>query len=225
MGEPTIEALTALRGRAADAVSEMLADAFHEDPMQRWLFPVERRRRDRLSRYFRLDIRHRLNDRSVAHLADGGVGVAFWHSPGTWAPSVGAQLAIAPALLSVARHHPVAAPMLLREVMAAHPTVEHWYLSHLAVAPGRQGSGLGRALVRAGLSRADATGVGAYLETTNPDNLAFYRSLGFDLRETIEMKGAPEVWLLWRPPIDSPSETARRRHGADPTHPAALTER
>jgi ribosomal protein S18 acetylase RimI-like enzyme/cytochrome c2 len=191
-----------------DVVSEMLADAFHEDPMQRWLFPIEQRRHAQLSRYFRLDIRHRLNGRSVVHLADGCAGVAFWHPPGSWAPPVRALPAIAPALLSVALHHPVSAPKVLREVMRAHPMVEHWYLSHLAVAPDRQGTGFGGALVRAGLNRADSAGVGAYLETTNPDNLDFYRSLGFVLCGTVDLNAAPQVWLLWRPPIGAPAPAA-----------------
>ncbi len=206
VGEPKMEVLAAIEGRTLDAVAWMLADAFHGDPMQRWLFPFEPRRRARLARYFELDIRHRLNRQSIVHLADEAGGVAFWHPPGSWAPSSRSLLAIAPAFLSVARHHPMRAPRVLRGVIAHHPTAAHWYLSHLGVAPERQGAGVGRALVEAGLRRADADGVGAYLETTNPDNVDFYEAVGFGALGTCREEGAPDVWLLWRPPTDTPTQ-------------------
>ena len=203
MAEHGIEAFAAIEGRTLDAVAWMLADAFHGDPMQRWLFPFEPRRRARLARYFELDIRRRLNRRSIVHLADEAGGVAFWHPPGSWAPSPRALLGIAPAFLSVARHHPMRASRVLRGVIAHHPTTAHWYLSHLGVAPERQGAGVGRALVEAGLRRADSDGVGAYLETANPDNVAFYEAAGFGAVGTCREEGAPEIWLLWRPPTDA----------------------
>lgn len=200
MDGKAIERQAAIEGDRLRAIAAMLADAFHDDPMQRWLFPDESRRRRRLSRFFELDIRHRLNRRSVMLLAGGGGGVAFWQPPGPWGPPLHRAPAIAPAFLSVLRHHPVLAARTLREVARHHPATPHWYLSHLGVAPDRQGEGLGGALVTAGTDLADAEGMGAYLETTNPDNLAFYRAAGFETARTVEVRGAPEVWLMWRPP-------------------------
>ena len=38
-----------------------------------------------------------------------------------------------------------------------------------------------------------------HLETTNPDNLAFYRSLGFAVTGHLRFDfGGPELWGLWR---------------------------
>jgi ribosomal protein S18 acetylase RimI-like enzyme len=69
------------------------------------------------------------------------------------------------------------------------------------VHPQHQGSGLGRALVRHGQARAEAAGVGVYLESTNPRNLPFYRSLGFQPIGgfTLAPDGPAAVRLWWQP--------------------------
>lgn len=71
---------------------------------------------------------------------------------------------------------------------------EHAVIDLIAVDPGRQGSGLGRALVSAALERYRALvpvmQVGT--QAANPSSLAFYRSLGFK-----EIKRA-ETWH-WMP--------------------------
>lgn len=176
----------------------LLADAFLDDPMQRWLFPNERRRRGRLLRFYDLDIAHRLERRSDV-VVDGTDAVAFWHPPGDERTvPVGAALRLAPAFSSVAGHHPIAALRVLRAVEARRPRRPHWYLSHLAVQPLAQGRGIGGRLLAAGLDRAAADGVGVYLETANPANRRFYRRHGLDEAGTIEVPGAPPVWVFER---------------------------
>jgi ribosomal protein S18 acetylase RimI-like enzyme len=76
---------------------------------------------------------------------------------------------------------------------------QHLYLMEVGVEPAQQSHGLGRALVQAGLSRADALGVPCYLETYNPKNLGFYNSLGFRVVGTQRaLASAPQVWGLLR---------------------------
>jgi ribosomal protein S18 acetylase RimI-like enzyme len=181
------------------AIAGLLADAFEADPMQQWLFPDDRRRPRRLRRFYELDLEHRLEGRCTVERS-GSDGVAFWHPPGDGATvPVRAALRLAPAFLSVAAHHPVAAVRVLAAVTAARPEEPHWYLSHLAVAPQAQGRGVGGRLLRAGLAGAEADGVGVYLETANPANLPFYGRHGLTQVGTVEVGSAPPVWLLWRP--------------------------
>lgn len=180
-------------------VTSLMAEAFRFDPMQEWLFPNESIRARRLRRFYELDVRHRLNGQALAHLA-GHVGVAFWHPPDSWTVSPLVAARIAPAFTSVLVHHPFRAQSVLREILKRHPTEPHWYLSHLAVASSERGRGIGRALLEAGLEEADRDGLGAYLETANPENLAFYRAAGFSQVGTVKMTGAPQVWLLWHAP-------------------------
>ena len=56
-----------------------------------------------------------------------------------------------------------------------HPGDPHYYLPYIAVAPTRQGNGLGTALLRPVLDRCDTEGAPAYLEATNKRNLPLYR--------------------------------------------------
>ena len=62
------------------------------------------------------------------------------------------------------------------------PHEPHFYLAFIAVAPRLQGLGLGSALLEATLARVDAAGAPAYLENSNPRNLALYERLGLHAR-------------------------------------------
>jgi GNAT superfamily N-acetyltransferase len=57
----------------------------------------------------------------------------------------------------------------------------HWYLRLLGVDPAQQGGGLGGALLRHGLRRANTEGRPCYLETFNESNLPFYTRHGFEV--------------------------------------------
>ena len=77
----------------------------------------------------------------------------------------------------------------------------HWYLWALGVDPDAQGRGIGGALLRPVLDRADADGVSCYLETQTEANVAFYRSLGFEVvREDREPVGGLPIWFMVREP-------------------------
>jgi GNAT superfamily N-acetyltransferase len=89
---------------------------------------------------------------------------------------------------------------LLTEVERRHPHEPHWYLALLGVDPGWQRRGIGGSLLAPVLERCDRDVMPAYLETQRPENVAFYRTVGFDVHEQIRLPGAPPVWLLWREP-------------------------
>ena len=64
------------------------------------------------------------------------------------------------------------------EWVATHdPTEPSWQLDTIAVEPGLQGRGIGRALVEAGLARARGDGTSAFLSTGTPANVAIHGSL------------------------------------------------
>ncbi len=81
----------------------------------------------------------------------------------------------------------------------AHFREPHLYLWQLAVEPLAQRSGVGRALMARVIADADDATVPIYLETTKPENVPYYRSLGFveSGREKLP-RGAP-IWLMLRP--------------------------
>lgn len=81
-----------------------------------------------------------------------------------------------------------------------HPQEPHWYLPFIGVEPSRQGQGLGSALLRASLSRCDADGLPAYLESSNPINQPLYERHGFRAIGEIKIgSGPPIVPMLRRP--------------------------
>jgi GNAT superfamily N-acetyltransferase len=83
-----------------------------------------------------------------------------------------------------------------------HPRdVPHAYLSLLATHPDHRGKGVGQRLLAENLERWDATGLPAYLESTNPGNDHRYERAGFrrvgGFRSVLDE--AP-VSTMWRPP-------------------------
>ncbi len=81
------------------------------------------------------------------------------------------------------------------------PEGELWQLDSIAVEPRSQGRGLGRALIDAGLERARAESVGAFLSTGTPRNVDIYESCGFRVVEDADAPdGGPHIWFMrWDP--------------------------
>jgi ribosomal protein S18 acetylase RimI-like enzyme len=141
------------------------------------------------------------------------VGVALWLPPGTFPWSARRKLRAAPALMRTALAAPRAFPVFAHIGAAAekvHPREPHWYLETLGVHPRCHGRGVGTALIRAGLERADADGLPCYLETSDPANEAFYRRLGFDVVEPRldHIVGGPPYLGMRRAPRQSPPPAA-----------------
>lgn len=82
------------------------------------------------------------------------------------------------------------------------PTAHH--LQILGTDPAAQGQGVGSALIRVGIERAQSLGVPCYLESSNPKNVPFYERHGFVVLEEIypfKVEGAgrgPVVTLMFR---------------------------
>ena len=83
-----------------------------------------------------------------------------------------------------------------------HPSEPHFYLSGLGTDPPRQGQGLGSAALMPVLTRCDAEGIPAYLESTKERNLAFYERHGFVVTgiDRRSRSTVPTLWTMWREP-------------------------
>ena len=90
---------------------------------------------------------------------------------------------------------------LLNLVEAMHPHEPHWYLASLGTAVGRQGTGVGSALMRPVLEHCDAEGMPCYLESSKERNVPFYRRHGFEVVQEAPLPGdGPPIWTMWREP-------------------------
>ena len=194
------------KGELTDA-SLVANRAFFNDPFFHFLSPGERLRARSLTIFFRANL---------AHFGEGGrivtvrepdntiVGVAAWLPTGRYPQSVRTQLVQIPGTFRALYRRPRAlidGHKYLTAVAKSHPKEPHWYLYLLVADPSIQRSGAGTMLMHHGLALADAEGVGAYLETQNEDNLAYYRRFGYELSATLRpVKDGPPLYTMWRRP-------------------------
>lgn len=189
------------------ALAATLARAFHDDPIMSWIFPHDDSRTDRLTAMFAMVARHVHLPHGGAEIASRHAGpsrvdaVALWDPPGAWRVGLAAQVRQAPRVVRALGVRLPAAVRALSRIERHHPPEPHWYLAIIGTDPPAQGHGLGGALLGSRLSRCDAAGLPAYLESSNPDNIPFYEKHGFRVTHELSMPGTcPPVWLMWRTP-------------------------
>ena len=171
-----------------EQLAAVLARAFVDDPFTLWAVPGDADVRLELLRaQFRAEHEQVFLPSRTVEVAGGGAlaAEAVWAAPGT------------PPDEPDPRGGRVAEALALIE--ARHPDEPHWYLAYLGTDPDHRLRGHARALLGAGLDRADADGVPAYLWTANPGNVGFYERFGFEVVWTDRPAGAPQVWGMRRP--------------------------
>ena len=174
------------------AAARVLAAAFREDPVQRWLIPEERRRRPRLERFFGLELA--LSTCQVWTTPDfAGASIAL---PGeAWRVPFRRQLAHGVGYARVFGHRLPLALALQTAMELRHMRGPHWYVLFVGVAPEGQGRGLGTALMQPTLD----AGLPVYLEASSERSRALYERLGFRVEgEEIRVAGSPPLWPMVR---------------------------
>ncbi|MFI9724176.1 hypothetical protein ACIHFE_31795 [Streptomyces sp. NPDC052396] len=190
------------RQAEAGVLAELLAEAFFNDPLTRWITPDDHRRAQLLPGMFQVFL-----DMSFAHdgvLTNSGQdAVLTFFPPGAWerleehgeaydrrfAEVLGAD---AERLDTISRlqaaHHPVDQP--------------HYYLAFGAVRGTAQGAGRISALVAEVVARADAQEVGVYGEASSPGGEAAARRFGCRPAgpEIVLPGDGPSLRPLWRDP-------------------------
>jgi ribosomal protein S18 acetylase RimI-like enzyme len=192
--------MTTVRLATSDDIGRLATTAtraFADDPLLRWFFPDD-------DEYFELNptltayLCRRWQATESQWCTDDGVALAGWAPPGR--PEVDVER---PTIV-----HPesrLAKFETLRIAFGEHtPTEPHWYLNMLATHPDWQRQGLGAALMGEVFRIADSHGLPCYLETETPDNVAYYRHHGFEVRsewDLVTAEGAgPHMWGMLRPP-------------------------
>jgi GNAT superfamily N-acetyltransferase len=181
------------------ALTEVLARAFDDDPILRWVFPRARARARYGPEFFRWSL-WRCADQRVTWTTAGRAGAAIWALPDRWQvtlPQLGRLVR------RLGRGVGVRGPIVtwgFAGIERNHPRDRHLYLAVLGVEPEQQGAGLGSALIAPGLELCDREGMPAYLETGKERNLAFYGRHGFQVTEQVRLPWGPPVWLMRRDP-------------------------
>ena len=210
-----------LEATQIDRASATLARAFQEDPMMRYVLPNYARRARLLPWNFSVLLRYCLPYGEVLTTPDLS-GVACWLPPGSGTKDAWGMLrsgmVLAPLKLGPAafvRFMGLTAYMdAARERIVPTP---HWYLFGIGVGPSRQGEGIGGALLKPALARADARGLPCYLETQTERNVEFYEKRGFKVSEASTIRGL-RLWTMLRAPhnpttaLETQPEAARKEN-------------
>jgi GNAT superfamily N-acetyltransferase len=186
----------------ADALSQVIAEAFFDLPPSRWLVEDPANRRAIFPGYFLLYVEHTLAYGLVQTTPERDA-VALWLPAGPGAPNprdgYSTRLAATTGSL-VARFEAFDAALEARHPVA----LPHQHLAILAVRPGRQGHGIGTTLLTARHATLDAEGIPAFLEASSPDSRRLYLRHGYaDYGPRIDLPDGPTLYPMWRRPRDT----------------------
>jgi ribosomal protein S18 acetylase RimI-like enzyme len=182
-----------------ERVAATLADAFFDDPVSSWIFDDVAARPEQLLHWWRWRLDH-LPGHAFVLATDDDRSAAQWFGPD---PVDDGAMAGFPEMLAGLLGEAEARRKLqgLSVIAQAHPHDQrHWYLATLGTRRAHQGQGSARRVVDPVLARADADGLGVYLESSNVRNVPFYERLGFVARGRIDIPGGPSLTPMWRAP-------------------------
>ncbi len=187
-------------GDDVDAVAEVLASAFADDPLMAWMFTDATKAAIHRRQFFEIGARSGIEGGHAHVLVEDGevVAAAVWSGPGRqlYGGRFGEQVGV---LVRAAEGERAAqigeglAPMI-----ELRPEEPHFYLGLLGVTAQRRGSGLGARLLAASLEVVDRFGAVAHLESSNPRNVSLYEREGFEVVAELEMPGGPVVRPMTR---------------------------
>jgi ribosomal protein S18 acetylase RimI-like enzyme len=180
-------------------LTQVLARAFDDDPIQRWVFPGARVRARYGGAFFRW-LLWRCSDQQVTWTTDDLAGAAVWNLPDRWQVSVSQLAKLGQLAGAGVRWRGPLVMWGLTAVERRHPDDRHLYLAVLGVDPLRQGAGIGSRLLAPGLELCDRERLPAYLETGKERNISFYSRHGFRVIDRLRLPAGPPVWLMRREP-------------------------
>ncbi len=193
-----------VRPAAADAVPKVtaaLADAFMHDPVFSWLLPGSLRLRARLRTMFAAEMEQYVLPKGTVWTTSGYDGAVCELPPGAWEmPSSATGKEAIKWMRAFGRRLPLAI-RVQRAMEERHLPEPHFYVRTVGVRTALQGQGMGSALMRPTLERADSAGQPTYIEASSERSAALYEQLGFVHMGVLDLpEGGPPVWLMRRPP-------------------------
>jgi GNAT superfamily N-acetyltransferase len=198
--------VTVTRDRArASVLAPVFGRAFVHEPMMRWPMGSGGDLAQRFTRCFAYFLEVALPLGIVWEAGEAGEageadGVAVWippHQQEAWELHPWNQ----PRIHEVAEDGGRRYAEFWDWVATHEPTEPSWQLDTVAVKPERQGRGIGRKLIEAGMARARADGTSAFLSTGTAANLAIYGRCGFRVYDEADAPGGgPRIWFMrWDP--------------------------
>ncbi|AQS67596.1 N-acetyltransferase [Streptomyces pactum] len=196
-----------------ELVVRLLDEAFQDDPVSGWVFPDEEYRRRTHHRLMAAFTDAVLADGRI-DLTEDGAACALWlpvpadgHTGDEPGGDTGGDTGGGAEDGSVQVREAVdpdneRVELIARLTEGIHPYGRaHEYLWMIGVLPGRQGEGLGTALIEAVLERCDRERLPAYLEASSARGRGLYERLGFEFTgRPLDLPDGPRMWPMWREP-------------------------
>jgi ribosomal protein S18 acetylase RimI-like enzyme len=203
---PAVPAIARIREDQIEVAAGVLARAFHSDPPMVYMVSDAVERARLLPSFMKTFVTYTSMFGEPLTTAEKPEAVALWLPLDNFGdtPERDRQAGIdqIPSILGVENFTRImhVAKMAERFHQRAVPG-KHLYLNWLGVEPSRQGQGLGSALIRSMLERADAEGLRCYLETFQPRNVPLYQKHGFKIvAEDVEPNSGLRGWAFLREP-------------------------
>jgi GNAT superfamily N-acetyltransferase len=184
--------------RDLKVLSRVIADAFQDLTVSRWLIPDPDARLAIFPSYFQILLQHAITDGMVYTTRQRTAAALWLPATGPTQPPDG----------YIGRLAETTGPFLDRfvifetELARHHPAdVFHHHLAVLAVRPDTQGQGIGTALLQAHHATFDWQGIAAYLEASDERTRGLYLRHGYtDHGEPIELPDGPSMYPMIRIP-------------------------
>ncbi|MGH2539345.1 MAG: GNAT family N-acetyltransferase [Actinomycetota bacterium] len=178
-----------------DALAEVFSRAFADDPMIRWPLPDAPDLPDRTREVF-ASIYLDIADQDVIWEAGDADGFAVWIPAGAADDMFESDAAVRAQLAPLTDDDGERYELLWTWIEERVPE-DVWYLDALGVEPGKQGAGIGSALIRHGLAAAALASVDAFLETGQERNVAYYERFGFRIVDHgSPTPDGPHIWFM-----------------------------
>jgi GNAT superfamily N-acetyltransferase len=189
----------------AEALSDLIAQAFLHLPPSRWLIGDPGARRAIFPSYFQIYVEHALAT-GIVHTTPDRTAAALWLPVTAAGPAPPAGYDTRLAAATGRWHSQFTA--FDAELEAHHPAgAAHHHLALLAVRPDHQGQGTGSLLLAAHHAALDHDGIPAYLEAATVRTRRLYTRHGYHLRPDAPIQlpsGGPAMWPMWRDPYRHP---------------------
>jgi ribosomal protein S18 acetylase RimI-like enzyme len=184
-----------------DILAGMMADAFHNDALTRWITPDEDRRRAQLPDFFRVFLEISLDYDSVYTNPSKDAALLFL-PPGAWEETEKRGVELSQRFAAILGDDVEAMATISGLQAIHHPTGRpHYYLSFAGVAPDNQRRGTMSTLVKALTDRIDSEGIAAFTETSSAGGAFAARRAGFnEVGQTIAIRNGPTLRPMWREP-------------------------
>jgi GNAT superfamily N-acetyltransferase len=194
---PPLTARTAVASDI-DAIVATMTTAFFDDPLWGPAFPDRERRAEQAAVLWRLSVTSALRYPWTLVTEDAG-------SAAVWIPPGGSELTpeevdSLEGLLTDTTDRETAGWIMeiFDQLGKAQPSEPHFFLSLLGTHDDHRGRGLGMGLLAESLRRIDVLGMPAYLESSNPANIARYQRAGFAALDRITTATGHVVTTMWR---------------------------